>query len=159
VTDHYCTPHEWISRIGRLGRIVTDPCAATDPLLWFAKNNIALPSCDGLNVEWPGLWFCNPPFSKPNLPKWSQKCAEQGDIGNEGIALLPARTGSGWFHDNVIGRASAVCFKRGRISFVDPSIKRKTKGWGRVDLLFAYYGERVEDFMMVFADVGACCCA
>jgi site-specific DNA-methyltransferase (adenine-specific) len=63
----------------------------------------------GLHDIWPEPWFCNPPYDR-YLTKWTARMT-----GN-GVALLPARTDTAWFHEHIWGRCR-IEFIRGRLRF------------------------------------------
>ena len=61
---------------------------------------------DGLLAEWryhERVW-CNPPFSRGNLPRWTLKAVHEAIGGCTSCLLLPF-TGDDWFCQNVVGRA------------------------------------------------------
>ena len=70
---------------------------------------------DGLSRQWAGLVFVNPPYSRA-LPIWVAKCAQEAAAGAVVIGLVPSRTDTRWWHDNVAGRADIVML-RGRLRF------------------------------------------
>ena len=70
---------------------------------------------DGLSVPWAGHVWLNPPYSDPG--PWMERLADHGD----GIALVFARTDTGWWHDYVWGRADLLLFVRRRLRFVEPT--------------------------------------
>ena len=70
---------------------------------------------DGLGRLWSGLVFVNPPYSRA-LPVWVAKCAAEAGAGAVVIGLVPSRTDTRWWHDNVAGRADVVAL-RGRLKF------------------------------------------
>ena len=65
---------------------------------------------DALTMEWPNPWYCNPPYGR-KIGKWT--CRMKGN----GIALLPARTDTAWFHMDVLPVATEIRFVRGRLHF------------------------------------------
>lgn len=68
---------------------------------------------DGLSDLWPSPWYCNPPYGR-EIVAWTVKMRDSGD----GVALLPARTDTTWYQENVAPFAS-VEFIRGRLKFDD----------------------------------------
>ena len=68
---------------------------------------------DALSDPWPEPWFCNPPYGRA-LPEWTRIMAKSG----RGVALLPSRTDTAWFHDYVLPCARLE-FLRGRLHFDD----------------------------------------
>jgi phage N-6-adenine-methyltransferase len=70
---------------------------------------------DGLSRSWSGMIFVNPPYSRA-LPRWVAKCASEADAGAIVIGLVPSRTDTRWWHDNVAGQADVIMLK-GRLKF------------------------------------------
>lgn len=66
---------------------------------------------DGLNQDWEGFVWCNPPYGG-QTHRWLSKMAQH----NNGIALIASRTDSETFHDFVFP-ARAILFIKGRLSF------------------------------------------
>jgi phage N-6-adenine-methyltransferase len=70
---------------------------------------------DGLAREWGRKIFCNPPYSQ--IPQFIEKARRSLMNGTELVCfLLPARTDTAWFHDQLLGRAE-IRFLRGRLKF------------------------------------------
>lgn len=124
-----------------------DPCSpGQDIVPWIPTQIHYTYLDDGLESEWFGKVFMNPPYGM-DTPKWMKKLASYGN----GIALVFARPDTRWFHD-YIPLADAICFIKGRIGFV-PSDKAllyadgqwKTKGGcGAASMLVAYGEEMAE---------------
>ena len=53
---------------------------------------------DGLDQEWSGVVWCNPPYGK-ELPKWVKKAYDYAQSGGTVVMLLPARTDTRWWHN------------------------------------------------------------
>ena len=79
---------------------------------WNAKCPVWLtPLDDALSLDWsrvchdvlgvkPLVW-CNPPYGR-QISKWVEKMRlEAVDNSSATVALLPARTGPGWFHKHI----------------------------------------------------------
>jgi hypothetical protein len=115
--DTWLTPR-WV--LDPLGPFDLDPCAAPSPRPFrIAERNIELPK-DGLLEPWAGRVWLNPPFS--NIKPWIRRMAEHGN----GVALVPGRVETQWFHDWVWDRAGAVFVFRRRVNFCDQSGAVKT---------------------------------
>ena len=69
---------------------------------------------DGLNMEWNGVCWMNPPFGRV-MKKWVKKAFDEWKRGNTVVCLLPARTNTVWWHDWVM--QGEVRFLRGEIKF------------------------------------------
>lgn len=96
-------------------RFDLDPCSP-GACHWVPADNVLTEKQDGLRCEWSGLVWMNPPFGGRNgqVP-WLEKFIEHGN----GIALVAARTSSGWFH-NLVPKFDALLFPRGKTKFVRP---------------------------------------
>ncbi|MBN6741257.1 hypothetical protein JKG47_12065 [Acidithiobacillus sp. MC6.1] len=70
---------------------------------------------DGLSLPWTGYIWVNPPYGS-SLPKWVNKAMEEGARGTGIIMLVPARTGTRWWHRALDGGAVPI-FMRGRLKF------------------------------------------
>lgn len=82
---------------------------------FFGPGSIV--SEDGLAVHWtPYRCWMNPPYSA--VAEWVKKAAEEARKGATVVALLPARTGTRWFHDYIYkNRNVSYEFLRGRLKF------------------------------------------
>ncbi len=94
-----------------LGTFDLDPCAPAVRPWDTATRHISLPT-DGLEAEWSGRVWLNPPFGA-KAAAWLRKLKQHGN----GIALIPARTETSMFYESVWGGADAVLFLRGRPHF------------------------------------------
>ncbi len=79
---------EWVYR--KLGPFDLDPCAGertkiADVNWWDGRGE------NGLEKDWFGFVWCNPPFSQKEL--WIEKMIQHDD----GILILPERGSAPWF--------------------------------------------------------------
>ena len=66
-----------------------------------------------LFMKWQGQRvFCNPPYG-PEIGRWLNRASE-ADVA---VFLLPARTDTHWFHEQVLPFASEIRFVKGRLKF------------------------------------------
>lgn len=72
---------------------------------------------DGLNSEWGGRNFVNPPYGR-ELPKWIKKGYEEHLKGKTVVFLIPSRTDTRWWHDYCM-KAAEIRFIKGRLKFDD----------------------------------------
>lgn len=70
---------------------------------------------DGLSQDWSNetVWL-NPPYGR-GVGKWLEKLYKSNVVG---VALIPARTDTRYFHDWVVGKCE-VRFVKGRLKFGD----------------------------------------
>lgn len=72
---------------------------------------------DGLLQPWDGVCWMNPPYGR-DVPRWLERALSESRRGTTTVALIPARTNTGWFHDLCLAVAE-VRFVRGRPKFGD----------------------------------------
>ena len=91
------------------GEFDLDPCASKENAKckkYFTKEH------DGLTQNWQGKVFMNPPYGA-ELPLWMEKARKSGCFV---VCLVPSRTDTKWWHENVENIAK-VKFIKGRIKF------------------------------------------
>lgn len=91
-----------------------DPAAPTGGVPWVPAGRSFSQADDGLVQPWSGRVWLNPPYG-PGIGRWLERLAAHGD----GLSLVFARTDTRWYQE-VLRRATAVCFVAGRLSFVRP---------------------------------------
>lgn len=132
-TDTWLTPPEWIKLLGPFD---LDP-ACPEYMPWkTADRMICEREADGLLHPWHGRVWLNPPFGR-EAAKWLRKMAEHGN----GIALAPARTETAMFYESVWGKASGICFVKGRPHFHYQDGKRAAFNSGAPIALISYDNE------------------
>jgi hypothetical protein len=102
---------------------------------------------DGLQQEWHGKVFLNPPYAKHLIIKLTTKLMEElaAQRVTEAILLVHCKTGTKWF-SKIAGLASEICFPR-RIICWSPT---KTDNWSMYDQAFLYFGRNPERFLRSF---------
>lgn len=75
------------------------------------------PTFDGLEIEWGGSNFVNPPYGR-EIPKWVKKGYEEAQKGKRVVFLIPSRTDTKWWHDYIM-KADEIRFIKGRLKFDD----------------------------------------
>ena len=139
---------EWLTPPGIiqfLGPFDLDPCA---PIVrpWDTAAKHYTIQDDGLVQPWEGRVWCNPPYG-PKLGQWLHKLADHGN----GIALIFARTETETFFSEVWGRADAVLFIRGRLTFHHVSGEPAKENGGAPSVLVAYGEENAKRLESVSA--------
>lgn len=114
-SDTWLTP-PWL--LERLGKFDLDPCPPNGD--------------DGLNYEWSGRVWLNPPYSKNDL--FMQKMAFHG----RGMALVFARTETKWFQKWVFPYAKSILFFNKRIKFYKEDCTEAKGNAGAPSVLIAY---------------------
>lgn len=149
--NEWYTPVEYIEAAREvMGSIDLDP-ASND----FANETVKAglyytAETNGLDKEWFGNIWMNPPYSTALIKQFAEKLATS-DF-EQAIVLVNNATETGWFLQ-MIKKASAVVFPTGRIRF------EKTDRTGNAPLqgqAFIYCGDNTERFFEVFGKYGWC---
>lgn len=130
-SDEWLTPR-WL--VGALGTFDLDPCAHPAQRERPHARRIFTREEDGLNQDWEGRVWLNPPYSE--IADWMCRLAEHGD----GIALVFARTETRWWFDYVWPHASGILYLRGRLTFDRPDGQRIPRGHATAPAVLIAYG-------------------
>lgn len=111
-TDMWSTPQDFFDKLNDEFHFTLDAAAIPEN----AKcKKFFTPEDNGLDQEWNGVVWCNPPYGK-QIGKWVKKGFESAREGATVVMLVPARTDTAWFHDYILGKAE-IRFVRGRLKF------------------------------------------
>ena len=110
-----------------------DPCSPVVPPWKIAAYEYNI-NDNGLDFDWDGFVFCNPPYNRYEIPKWLERMVEH----NNGIALIFARTETENFFKYVWSKASAILFIEGRLFFHHVNGSRAKHNSGAPSCLVAY---------------------
>lgn len=112
-SDDWYTPPDMLDALGE--QFDLDPCSP-GASHWVPAMRVFTKNDNGLDREWEGFVFMNPPFGGRNghIP-WLEKFLSHGN----GIAIVRAYTSSAWFHQYAV-QADAMLFPRGKTKFVRP---------------------------------------
>lgn len=132
-TTTWLTPPEIITALGGADSFDLDPCTIADRPWPTARRHIALPE-DGLDAEWKGRVWLNPPYTTGETGRWLRRLADHG----RGTALIFSRTETDAFHAHVWRRASGILFLRGRLHFHYGNGTRAQANAGAPSVLVAY---------------------
>lgn len=135
-----------------LGEIDLDPASCefaqrtVKALSYFTKED------NGLQFEWPGRVFLNPPYSDPECRVFTSYLMEQYELGitTAAILLVNNATDTKWFQ--ALLRRYPVCLTEGRISFERSDFEKFANRQGQA---FFYLGEDPTYFYEVFSPIGA----
>lgn len=116
--------------IDALGPFDLDPCAAWPAPWQCAKDGYVT---RGLERDWHGKIWLNPPFDRYEVSKWVRKLADHGN----GIALLHARTEAEWFVP-VWNKSKLILFLSDRLYFHYPDGTRAKANSGAPACLAAF---------------------
>jgi len=143
--NKWATPVEFFEPLHEVFGFDLDVCAAPETAKvphFFGEAE------DGLAQDWSGYrcWM-NPPYGLGLINHWVEKAARTTQRSGSNclvVALLPARPGSGWFHEWVLPYAQ-LFFVRGRVQFIPPSEKVK-KSSNPQDSIIAVYDSGGNDW-------------
>lgn len=110
--EDWATPQDLFDKLHRRWRFTQDVCADLENTkcpAYFTKTQNAL------QQRWAGTCWMNPPYGR-GIWQWVRKAALESQNGTVVVALLPASTGTNWWHDWVIPYAR-IRFLRGRLRF------------------------------------------
>lgn len=134
--DEYGTPAALFDHYNRIYRFTLDVCST--PQLAKCKKYYT-PEQDGLQQEWIGVCWMNPPYS--SLRYWVEKAYEAAQKGAIVVALLPMFTDAAWFHD--FASHATIEVLRGRLQFA-----------GRPEKGYAAFGHAIFVFRKKSARLG-----
>ena len=156
-TDHeeWYTPKPYLEAVRAvLGTIDYDPASTPFANQIVQAKQIFTLSDDGLQKQWFGQVFLNPPYGltqgKSNQALWSQKLINEYKSGRctEAILLVNASTGARWFAPLW---AYPICFVNHRIHFYSYSdIKNQPTHHNA----FVYFGNNAVKFAEQFSVFG-----
>ena len=150
--DEWYTPEKHVEQVRDvLGGIDLDPASNKQANKTVKAAQIFSPEDNGLEQEWRGKVFLNPPYKQPEIARFTKKLADDysGGLITDAILLTNNSTDTSWWQ-YAASKASAICFTSGRISFYrDKTYNSPTNGQ-----TFLYFGKAVDSFVEVFSDVG-----
>lgn len=112
-TAEWSTPFDLFHRLDTEFGFTLDVCASAEN--HKVRRYFDLET-DGLKQSWDGeRWWCNPPYGR-GISAWTTK-ARLSSPQSVGVMLLPARTDTKWWHNDVLPAADELRFIRGRLTF------------------------------------------
>jgi site-specific DNA-methyltransferase (adenine-specific) len=117
-TPEWATPQPFFDKLNAEFHFTLDPCC-THENAKCAKHYTQAE--DGLAQDWSGeVVFMNPPYGR-EIGKWVRKARQESAKwkGAVVVCLVPARTDTAWWHDNIEQYRDIyeVRFIRGRLKF------------------------------------------
>lgn len=106
---------------------------------------------NGLEQDWSGRVFLNPPFAHPTVKFFAEKLLESFGSGQavEAVWLSNACVDVGWWHQ--LASVGMVCFHRGRIKFYGPDETLQPPTLGQSII---YLGANRDLFKTTFSQLG-----
>jgi len=151
--DEWFTPLEWIERARAvMGGIDLDP-ASTDKAQEIVKaTRYFSEEENGLEQEWGGRVWLNPPYSNPGMTEFIEKFIFELDAGRikAAVVLTHNCTETRWFAQ-LAGRSTAICFPSKRLGFYDINGEKAAPVNGQAFFLF---GANDHEFAQEFGPEG-----
>jgi len=153
----YYTPLTYIESARLvLDTIDLDPASSPVANETVKAGSIFTQDDNGLNKEWFGSVWLNPPYSKTkgksNQELWANKLVNEYQSGNvkSGILLVKAALGYKWFE--ALFERWPVCLASERLSFIKTD--GSSDGQSKHGTAFFYFGDNLEKFVKVFSRWG-----
>lgn len=108
---------------------------------------------NGLEQEWRGNVWLNPPYSQPEISDFSKAVVEKRNDYNQILVLVNNATETEWLQ-NMLEIASGVCFIKRRIKFIDKL--GNPSGSPLQGQVIIYIGNNPKIFFENFNELGIC---
>ena len=150
--NEWYTPGEYIELARKtMGSIDLDPASNNlSQKIIKAKKYFTI-NDNGLNKEWKGNIWLNPPYSIKEIILFINKLIDEFQMDNikQAVVLTNDNTDTSWFH-KLIKISSAICLLNGRIKFYNESeVSVPTNGQ-----TFFYIGNNIGNFNREFKKIG-----
>jgi phage N-6-adenine-methyltransferase len=155
--NEWYTPSEYIEAARRvLGTIDLDPASSVKANETVQATKFYTKEFDGLDKDWVGRVWMNPPYSDGLMPKFAAKFVEEVKAKNvvEAIVLVNNATETQWF-EQLVSVSSAISFSTGRIKFL--ASDGLTKNSPLQGQAFIYFGDYPDIFTEEFGNFGWTC--
>jgi len=150
--NEWYTPSEYIEKARKvMGSIDVDPASSDIAQKVVQAKKYYTLITNGLDKNWNGNIFMNPPYSTAEVVAFINKFIEEYTLGHvkQGIILTNNSTDTDWFH-NLMKIAQLACFTDGRVKFYHQE-KKPNITHGQV---FFYIGNSEDKFIEKFTEVG-----
>ena len=137
-----------------MGGIDTDPASSAIANRTVRASKYFTADDDGRAQTWAGRVWMNPPYAQPLMSDFAEAVAskfEGGEI-DQACILVNNATETQWFQ-RMLSTASAVCFPKSRIKFIDPD--GNASGAPLQGQAIVYMGDEVTAFQDAFRGEGA----
>jgi len=151
--EEWYTPEKFIeSARVVMGSIDLDPASNAYAQKTVKANAFYTKDDDGLDKEWHGNVWLNPPYTARIINKFLEKIETEYLSGNlkKAIVLTNSNTDTSWFH-RLANISSCLCFTKGRINFYKDTGEKSSPTNGQ---MFFYVGNNVDKFKDEFGKHG-----
>lgn len=137
-----------------MGQIDCDPASSSIANQTVGATTYFTRDQDGLSQEWHGRVWLNPPYAQPLIRLFCEAAVQkyQANEIEQAVVLVNNGTETKW-GQTLLSAASAACFPRGRIRFLDPD--GNPSGAPLQGQVVVYLGACPQRFREAFADFGA----
>ena len=151
--NEWYTPKEIIEAARTvMGGIDLDPASSEIANNIVKAETYYTAETNGLDKDWHGNVWMNPPYATELIDKFVDKLVEQKDNYKQAIVLVNNATETEWF-EKIVNIASVVCFPRHRVKFYKPDGKVGAPLQGQAIL---YIGGASNKFTSAFSQLGWC---
>jgi ParB family chromosome partitioning protein len=118
--EWYTPPQYIVAAREVMGEIDLDPASSEVAQKVVQAERFFTKDDDGLQQDWSGRVWMNPPYSGDLVGRFAEKLAEAFDSNkvSAAVVLVNNATDSKWFQ-RLAASASAICFPKGRIKYLD----------------------------------------
>lgn len=151
--NEWYTPARYIELARQvMGGIDTDPASSEIANRTVRATRIFTQDDDGRAQTWAGRVWMNPPYAQPLIADFAEAVASKYEAGEieQACVLVNNGTDTQWFQ-RMLAAASAVCFPKSRIRFLDPDGNPGAPLQGQA---LIYLGENVGAFVDAFKAEG-----
>lgn len=136
-----------------MGGIDTDPATSEVANRTVKAAQIFTAEDDGRTQVWSGRVWMNPPYAQPLMGDFAEAVSSKFESGEieQACILVNNATETQWFQ-RMLSAASAVCFPKSRIKFMDP--EGNASGAPLQGQAIVYMGGNVEAFQDAFKAEG-----
>jgi phage N-6-adenine-methyltransferase len=120
--NEWYTPAFYIAAaVQAMGAIDVDPASSAAANKTVRAKTFYSADNDGLTKTWTGNVWMNPPYATPLIGQFADAVSDKYDAKEikRACVLVNNATETGWFQ-RMLTSASAVCFIKGRVRFMDP---------------------------------------
>jgi phage N-6-adenine-methyltransferase len=152
--NEWYTPKQFIeaARLA-MGSIDTDPASSDVANETVRAKKYYTAEQDGRDKKWSGNVWMNPPYSQPLISEFIDAFAQKYNAGEfqQACVLVNNATETNWYQSLLI-YASAVCFIKGRVKFIDK--QGNASGAPLQGQTVLYFGNREKSFIDAFSEFG-----
>ena len=151
--NEWYTPARYVDMAREvMGTIDTDPASNPTAQRAVRAATYYTAETNGLDKEWHGKVWMNPPYSNPEVQQFAEKVIAEYQSGRvtEAIVLTNNSADTGW-HRAMQDACTRMCTTTGRIRFESPTRQGNSPAMGQS---FFYFGDDPERFKDIFSAIG-----